>query len=128
MIRTALLGVAIAATTVAAQATHPGDTTGDATGDATHRAITTALGRLDVTPATVLRADSLVTVLRFDIDPATRLLDLQTRYEHLDKPESPLRIALAELRTLEARLRADNRLPRRYRPPADPPSLPALQT
>jgi hypothetical protein len=74
------------------------------------------------------RITSAVRTLRFDIDPATRLLDLEARYEHLDTPESPLRIALAELRALEARLRADNRLPRRYRPPADPPSLPALQT
>jgi hypothetical protein len=73
------------------------------------------------------RITSAVRTLEFDVDPATRLLDLAARYELLDKPTSPVRVALAELRTLEARLRDDNLLPRRYRPCADPPSPPALR-
>jgi hypothetical protein len=72
------------------------------------------------------RITSAVRTLEFEIDPATRLHDLATRYELLDTPASPVRIALAELRALEARLRDENRLPRRYRPRADPPAPPAL--
>jgi hypothetical protein len=72
------------------------------------------------------RITSAVRTLEFEIDPATRLHDLATRYELLDTPASPVRTALAELRALEARLRDENRLPRRYRPRADPPSPPAL--
>ena len=73
------------------------------------------------------RITSAVRTLEFDIDPATRLLDLAKRYELLDTPTSPSRRALAELRALEARLRTENRLPRRYRPAPEPSSLPALQ-
>jgi hypothetical protein len=72
------------------------------------------------------RITSAVRTLAFDIDAATRLRDLATRYELLDVPDAPLRKALSELRALEARLRDENRLPRRYRPPADPPALPPL--
>jgi hypothetical protein len=72
------------------------------------------------------RITSAVRSLAFDIDPATRLLDLAARYEQLDTPLAPVRVALAELRALESRLRDENRLPRRYRPPADPLSPPPL--
>jgi hypothetical protein len=64
-IRIALASVALAATTVAAQGSHPADTVGDPT----HRAILTAVGRLDLSPATALRTDSLAAVVRFDIAP-----------------------------------------------------------
>jgi hypothetical protein len=73
------------------------------------------------------RITSAVRTLEFDIDPATRLHDLETRYALLDTPDARVRVALAELRALEARLRDESRLPRRYRPPADPPSLPAMR-
>ena len=72
------------------------------------------------------RITSAVRTLEFEIDPATRLHDLVTRYELLDTPDSPVRIALADLRALEARLRDENRLPRRYRSCTDPPSPPPL--
>jgi hypothetical protein len=73
------------------------------------------------------RITSAVRTLDFDIDPATRLLDLAMRYELLDAPTSPARKALAELRALESRLRHEDRLPRRYRQSPDPPPLPALR-
>jgi hypothetical protein len=73
------------------------------------------------------RITSAVRTLEFDIDPATRLRDLAARYELLDEEASPVRIALAELRAVEARLREANCLPRRYRPALDPPSPPPLR-
>jgi hypothetical protein len=69
---------------------------------------------------------SAVRTLAFDIDPATRLRDLEARYALLDGTGSPVRVAVAGLRALEQRLRDEQRLPRRYRSPADPPSPPPL--
>ncbi|HEY3614042.1 MAG TPA: hypothetical protein VGK92_10070 [Gaiellales bacterium] len=73
------------------------------------------------------RVTSAVRTLEFDVDPDTRLRDLAARYELLEGPHAPVRVALAELRALELRLREDDRLPRRYRPPADPPAPPPLR-
>ena len=72
------------------------------------------------------RVTSAVRTRDFELDPATRLRDLARRYELLEGSSSPVRIALAELRQLEARLRDENLLPRRYQPPLDPPSPPPL--
>jgi hypothetical protein len=61
----------------------------------------------------------------FEVEPATRLLDLARRYDELDGPSSRVRVALADLRALEARLvDEDGALPRRYRLRAEPPPLP----
>jgi hypothetical protein len=60
----------------------------------------------------------------FEVDPATRLLDLARRYDALDGPSSRVRMALAELRALEARFSDERGLPRRYRVRAEPPPLP----
>jgi hypothetical protein len=38
-----------------------------------------------------------------------------------------VRVAVGELREVESRLREAERLPRRYRSPADPPSPPPLE-
>jgi hypothetical protein len=73
------------------------------------------------------RVTSAVRTLEFDVDAATRLRDLAARYELLDGPASPVRVAVGELRAVESRLREAERLPRRYRPPPDPPSPPALE-
>jgi hypothetical protein len=63
----------------------------------------------------------------FEVDPATRLLDLARRYDELDAPGSRVRVALAELRAIEARLGdEDGGLPRRYRLRAEPPPLPGF--
>ena len=71
------------------------------------------------------RVESAAATRAFEVDPETRLLDLASRYGELDGPGSRVRIALAEVRALEARLRdEDGGLPRRYRPRADPPPLP----
>ena len=59
----------------------------------------------------------------FDVDPATRLLDLARQYAALDGPDSGVGRALADLRALESRLADDNALPRRYRSRADPQPL-----
>lgn len=60
----------------------------------------------------------------FDLDPALRLLDLESRYEELAGPHSRVSEALAELRVVEARLAEEDGLPRRYRPRPEPPPLP----
>ncbi len=72
------------------------------------------------------RVTSTARTLAFEIEPADRLRDLAARYELLDAPDSPARRALAELRELETRLRAEGRLSRRYRPRPDPPRPPEL--
>jgi hypothetical protein len=72
-------------------------------------------------------ASRLVSAARtrdFDVDAATRLRDLGSRYESLDGPDSSVGRALAELRELEARLSDDDGLPRRYRLRAEPARLP----
>jgi hypothetical protein len=61
----------------------------------------------------------------FEVEPATRLLDLAGRYDELDGPSSRVRVALARLRELEGRLGDEGgALPRRYRLRAEPPPLP----
>jgi hypothetical protein len=73
------------------------------------------------------RVTSAVRTVEFDVDAGTRLRDLAARYELLEGPASPVRIAFAELRALEQRLRDEERLPRRYRPAPEPPSPPPLR-
>jgi hypothetical protein len=71
------------------------------------------------------RVESAAATRAFEVDPETRLLDLASRYGELDGSGSRVRIALAEVRALEARLRdEDGGLPRRYRLRADPEPLP----
>jgi hypothetical protein len=72
-------------------------------------------------------ASRLVSAARtrdFEVDPATRLGDLATRYASLDGPHCKVRQALSELRALETHLRDAEGLPRRYRLRVDPPPLP----
>jgi hypothetical protein len=71
------------------------------------------------------RVVSAASTRDFEIDPATRLRDLARRYDALEAPSSRVRVALAKLRALEARLSdEEGGLPRRYRLRAEPPPLP----
>jgi hypothetical protein len=73
------------------------------------------------------RVVSAARTREFDVDPATRLLDLARQYAALDGPGSSVWSALADLRAVEARLADERALPRRYRLRADPPPLFALE-
>jgi hypothetical protein len=57
------------------------------------------------------------------VDKDTRIAELYERRRALDAPDSAVRLALAELRAIEDRLREEGRLPAKYKADPDPAPL-----